>query len=160
MDFSRGGNHGRRTSRTETADPIAESVLRRDAAAIVAGHPRRGRLEPVRARLQQDHDRADGCLAEGICRSRLRPAGLVLVGCRLVVETFGGICIILGLFTRLAAAAAAIEMLCIFVVYWGNGCGWTKRGYEYVLMWGLISFAIALRGGGPYSLDRKIGREL
>ena len=32
----------------------------------------------------------------------------------LVVEMFGGICIILGLFTRLAAAAAAIEMLCIF----------------------------------------------
>jgi len=27
-------------------------------------------------------------------------------------------------------------------------------------MWGLLFFAIALRGGGPYSLDRKIGREL
>jgi putative oxidoreductase len=78
----------------------------------------------------------------------------------LVVEMLGGICIILGLFTRLAAAAAAVEMLCIFVVYWGNGFGWMKRGYEYVLMWGLIAFAIALRGGGPYSLDRKIGREL
>jgi hypothetical protein len=29
-----------------------------------------------------------------------------------------------------------------------------------VLLWGLMCFAIALRGGGPYSLDRKIGREL
>jgi len=27
-------------------------------------------------------------------------------------------------------------------------------------MWGLICFAIALRGGGPHSLDRKLGREL
>jgi hypothetical protein len=27
-------------------------------------------------------------------------------------------------------------------------------------MWGLICLAIALRGGGPYSLDRKLGREL
>jgi len=77
-----------------------------------------------------------------------------------VIEMLGGICIMLGLFTRLVAAAAAIEMLCIFVVYWGNGFGWLKRGYEYVLLWGLVAFAIALRGGGPYSLDRKLGREL
>jgi len=27
-------------------------------------------------------------------------------------------------------------------------------------MWGIIMFAIALRGGGPYSLDRVIGKEL
>jgi putative oxidoreductase len=79
-----------------------------------------------------------------------------------LIEMLGGICIILGLFTRFFAAAAAIEMLCIFVTYWnmGNGFGWMKRGYEYVLLWGLISFAIALRGGGPYSLDRKLGKEL
>jgi putative oxidoreductase len=79
-----------------------------------------------------------------------------------LIEMLGGICIILGLFTRFFAAAAAIEMLCIFVTYWssGNGFGWMKRGYEYVLLWGLVSFAIALRGGGPYSLDRKLGREL
>ena len=77
-----------------------------------------------------------------------------------VIEMLGGICIMLGLFTRFVAAAAAIEMLCIFVVYWGNGFAWLKRGYEYVLLWGLVAFAIALRGGGPYSLDRKLGREL
>jgi len=29
-----------------------------------------------------------------------------------------------------------------------------------VLLWGLVCFAIALRGGGPYSLDRKLGKEL
>jgi len=27
-------------------------------------------------------------------------------------------------------------------------------------MWGAIIFAIALRGGGPYSLDRKLGRKI
>jgi hypothetical protein len=31
---------------------------------------------------------------------------------------------------------------------------------ELFVMWGIIMFAIALRGGGPYSLDRKIGKEL
>ena len=46
------------------------------------------------------------------------------------------------------------------LVYLPQGFGWTNRGYEYALMWGLIMFAIALRGGGPYSLDRRIGKEL
>jgi putative oxidoreductase len=78
----------------------------------------------------------------------------------LTVETLGGISLILGLFTRFFAAAVAIEMLVITCAYWPNGFGWMHRGYEYVLLWGLVAFAIALRGGGPYSLDRKIGREL
>jgi putative oxidoreductase len=76
------------------------------------------------------------------------------------IETLGGIGLILGLFTRVFAAAAAIEMLFIFITYWPTGFSWMKRGYEYVLLWGLVCFAIALRGGGPYSLDRKLGREL
>jgi putative oxidoreductase len=77
-----------------------------------------------------------------------------------VVETTAGVALILGLFTRFFAAAVAIELLIITVIYWKTGFAWTRRGYEYTLMWGLISFAIALRGGGPYSLDRKLGREL
>ena len=76
------------------------------------------------------------------------------------IETFAGVSLILGLFTRFFAAAAAIEMLFITITYWSNGFGWMRRGYEYVLLWGLVTLAIALRGGGPYSLDRKIGREL
>ena len=77
-----------------------------------------------------------------------------------ITETAAGIALILGLFTRFFAAAAAIEMLVITVLYWSNGFGWMHRGYEYTLLWGLVCFAIALRGGGPYSLDRKLGREL
>jgi putative oxidoreductase len=76
------------------------------------------------------------------------------------IETLAGISFILGLFTRFFAAAAAIEMLTITVLYWNNGFGWMHRGYEYTLLWGLVCFAIALRGGGPYSIDRKLGREL
>jgi putative oxidoreductase len=79
-----------------------------------------------------------------------------------LIEMLGGIFIILGLFTRFFAAAAAIEMACIAVTYWdsGNGFGWMKRGYEYVLLWGLVCLAIALRGSGPYSMARKLGWEL
>lgn len=75
-------------------------------------------------------------------------------------ETLSGIALILGLFTRFFAAAAAIELLVITVTYWPSGFSWMHRGYEYTLLWGALCFAIALRGGGPYSLDRKIGREL
>jgi putative oxidoreductase len=78
----------------------------------------------------------------------------------LAIEAFGGISLVLGLFTRFFAAAVTIEMLVITCLYWSNGFGWMHRGYEYVMLWGLIAFAIALRGGGPYSLDRKLGQEL
>jgi putative oxidoreductase len=76
------------------------------------------------------------------------------------LETAAGISLILGLFTRFFAAAVAIEMLIITVLYWNNGFSWLHRGYEFTLLWGLVCFAIALRGGGPYSLDRRLGREL
>jgi putative oxidoreductase len=74
-----------------------------------------------------------------------------------LIEFGGGVCIALGLFTRFFAAAAAIDLAVItFTVFWPHG----YHAYEYVFWWGLAVFAIALRGGGPYSLDRKIGREL
>jgi putative oxidoreductase len=79
------------------------------------------------------------------------------------IETVGAVLIMLGLFTRFAAAAAAIELAVItFVASWPNGFAWTspRGGWEYPLFWGLILFAIALRGGGPYSLDRKLRWEL
>ncbi len=78
----------------------------------------------------------------------------------LIIEFVGGIALIIGLFTRFFAAAAAVEMLVITVLYWKAGFSWLNRGYEYTLLWGLVCFAIALRGGGPYSLDRRIGVQL
>jgi putative oxidoreductase len=84
------------------------------------------------------------------------PLAVVLI----TLETLGGLCIALGLFTRFWAAAVTIEMAVIVYHSSANGFGWIKGGYEYPLMWGLIMLAVALRGGGPYSLDRKLGREL
>ena len=72
-------------------------------------------------------------------------------------EFAGGICIALGLFTRFFAAAAAIELAII-----PSPCSRPQgyNHYEYDILVGLAMFAIALHGGGPYSLDRRIGREL
>ena len=89
------------------------------------------------------------------------PFGYKMALFLIFIEFVGGICIAFGLFTRFFAAAIAIEMgYLTFYYYWGNGFSWLNRGYEYVLLWGLVMLAIALRGGGPYSIDRRIGREL
>ena len=78
-------------------------------------------------------------------------------------ETIGALCLVLGLFTRFWAASLAIELAIItFGVFLPHGYSASSPGggWEYPLMWGLIFFAIALRGGGPYSLDRVLGVEL
>ena len=103
--------------------------------------------------------RGPSAYINALVQSGFDPA-LPWVWAALLIEFFGGICIMLGLFTRFWAAAAAIEMLVITCIYWKTGFAWLQRGYEYTLLWGLICFAIALRGGGPYSLDRKIGVQL
>ena len=77
------------------------------------------------------------------------------------VELVGGLAIVAGLFTRFFAAAVTIEMaVIVFAHYLPNGFSWLNRGYEYTLLWGLVALAILWRGGGPYSLDRRIGKEL
>ena len=100
--------------------------------------------------------------AVGLSRRGIEPA-LPLAYVVFFNETIGALMVMLGLFTRFIAAVLAIEFVLItFVAHRPNGYGWTSQGggWEYPLLWGLIFFAIALRGGGPYSLDRKIGREL
>lgn len=77
------------------------------------------------------------------------------------LETVGAACVAIGLFTRFFAAAMAIELGVMFVAVHGpKGFSASKGGYEYVLLLGIVMFAIALRGGGLYSVDRKIGKEL
>jgi putative oxidoreductase len=100
--------------------------------------------------------------AAGLARRGLEPA-LPLAYVVFFNETFGAICLILGLFTRVVAASIAIELAVItFVVYWPNGFRFNSpgAGAEFTFLWGLMVFAVALRGGGPYSLDRKLGWEI
>ena len=86
---------------------------------------------------------------------------VALIYLLIFVEFVGGLAIAVGLFTRFFAAAVTIEMAVItFVHYLPNGFSWLNRGYEFTLMWGLLALAILIRGGGPYSLDRRIGVEL
>jgi len=77
------------------------------------------------------------------------------------IELVGGICLIIGLFTRFIAAALAIEMLvALLFVHLPKWYAAGGGGYEYVLLIGAVCFIIVIRGGGPYSVDRVIGKEL
>jgi putative oxidoreductase len=103
--------------------------------------------------------RGPSAYVKGFTEMGFDPA-LPWVWAGLIIEFGGGLAILLGLFTRFFAAAVAIQMAIITVLYWHNGFSWLNRGYEFTLLWGMVAFAIALRGGGPYSLDRKLGIEL
>jgi putative oxidoreductase len=77
------------------------------------------------------------------------------------VEFFGGLLLAIGLLTRVAAVAIIVEMVVIvFFVLWPNGYFWTKQGYEFALLWLLLSIGIFFRGGGRYSVDGIVGKEL
>lgn len=73
-----------------------------------------------------------------------------------LVEFAGGIALVLGLLTRLAAMAIALVMVgAILLVHLRNGF-FAPTGFEFPLA--LLSAAIAfvVTGGGTYSVDRRI----
>lgn len=69
--------------------------------------------------------------------------------------------VVIGLWTRPAALLLVIEFVVLIVlVHAPRGWGMALNGVEYPLFWELMLIAILLRGGGPWSVDRKIGREI
>ena len=89
------------------------------------------------------------------------PFPLALAYLAIVAESVGAACLALGLFTRLAALVLWIEMSVIIVVFqWEFGYFWTNRGIEYALLWWLLYLAIFFKGGGRYSIDRRLGWEI
>lgn len=75
------------------------------------------------------------------------------------LETVGALALAAGLFTRLFAPMFAIQMLVICFALRAN-FAWIDRGYEFPLVLGLIALLISFRGGGEWSLDRLMNREL
>lgn len=77
-----------------------------------------------------------------------------------ILECVGGIMLALGLLTRPVALLFVIELLFIlFGVTIDKGWLWTRGGSQYVVFLLGLCVAISLRGGGQYSLDRRIGKE-
>lgn len=77
------------------------------------------------------------------------------------VELIAGLLIAFGLFTRVAAVAGFILLtVAWYKVHLPNGYFWTKLGTEYPMLWSVMMIGIVFGGGGKYSLDGKIGKEI
>ena len=88
----------------------------------------------------------------------LPASAALLIG---LVEFFGGLLLALGLATRIAAGfITGMMAVAVLKVHLANGFFWTGGGYEYPLLWGLLSLSYVIRGGGAKSLDALIGTEI
>jgi putative oxidoreductase len=77
----------------------------------------------------------------------------------ILIELVGGICLVLGLFTRAASFLVALFMVNAVWVTSAKGFFWTAQGYEYSLLILAVALVFAVRGGGSYALDSKMNRE-
>jgi len=78
------------------------------------------------------------------------------------LETFGGILLIIGLWTRPVAFLMVIFM--IFGVHYTASTGahwfiWFRGGLEFALLIGLVSFYLMIKGAGPWSVDKLQAKE-
>jgi len=75
-------------------------------------------------------------------------------------EFFGGLFLAAGLLTRIVSIPILIFLLVAVGFHAGNGFYWNRLGFEYPLFWSIVVFHFLVRGGGGWSLDAWIGREI
>jgi putative oxidoreductase len=119
-------------------EPLALLVLRLVLGVIMVGH---------------GYSKVFGGLAEHVRHvSNLGLPGW-LAYLSAAAEFFGGILVIAGLFTRVAALAILINMsVAIWKVHWKNGL-LGQNGYQFPLSLAAIAFALIWLGAGPIALD-------
>ncbi len=78
-----------------------------------------------------------------------------------ILEFAGGLMLALGFLTRFAAGAIIVFFAVAIVTYHlPFGFNWESRGFEYPLFWAIVVFHFLVQGGGRFSLDGLIGREI
>ncbi len=87
------------------------------------------------------------------------PYSLAVVG--LLAEAVGAVGLLLGFCTRLVALLLCGQMMmAILLVHAGNGFLASGGGFEYPLTLGGVALALVFSGGGQYSVDRMLTRQL
>jgi putative oxidoreductase len=77
------------------------------------------------------------------------------------IEFLCGIALAIGFLTRMAAAPIIGFLVIAIVTYHRQfGFSWENRGIEYPLFWAIVVFHFLIRGGGRWSTDAVIGREI
>jgi putative oxidoreductase len=77
-----------------------------------------------------------------------------------LTEMLGGLMLAFGFFTRFAAAAILIFMINAVWYTSAKGFFWTSGGAEYSVLIGVVALVFLIKGGGRYSVDHVLGREL
>lgn len=77
-----------------------------------------------------------------------------------LTEFAGGLCLAAGFLTRVVAVPILIFLVTAIVYHSRNGFYWDIKGFEYPLFWAIVVLHFLVRGGGPWSLDARIGREI
>lgn len=96
-------------------------------------------------------------VAGGFARMGVPFAGVMgpLVG---FIELFGGLALIVGLWTRLAGVGLTAVMLgAMFLVHLPAGF-FLPDGYEFVLMLAISATTLAITGAGSFSIDARLAR--
>lgn len=85
--------------------------------------------------------------------------GWLFTSLAIFVEVGCGALILVGFLTRPAALIAAVFLFIAAAwVHFANGF-FGPGGYEYPIMWCVAALYFAVRGAGPISVDRALGRE-
>lgn len=77
-----------------------------------------------------------------------------------LTETVGGLLLAVGLLTRLACIPILLFLLTAVHYHSQFGFYWNARGFEYPLFWSIVVFHFLIHGGGRWSIDRLLGREV
>lgn len=134
----------------ETFSPASYSFMRFAAGAVLLPHG-----------IQKLMNFSWNTLAPYIDKVMGAPYPMGWAYLAVFAESVCAFCLMIGLFTRLAALILLIHMGVIIVWFqWHFGYFWTNKGIEYALLWWLLFLAIFFRGGGRYSVDRWLGKEL
>jgi putative oxidoreductase len=77
-----------------------------------------------------------------------------------LTEFVGGLCLAFGLLTRLVAVPILVFLVTAVAYHRQFGFYWDIRGFEYPLFWAIVVLHFLVRGGGPWSIDSRLGREI
>ena len=77
-----------------------------------------------------------------------------------LTEIVGGLLLAFGFLTRFAAAAILIFMVNAIWATSAKGFFWTQGGMEYSLLIGVVALVFLIKGGGRFSVDHALGKEL
>jgi putative oxidoreductase len=88
------------------------------------------------------------------------PPLLSLMGLAGVLEFFGGLLVVLGLFTRPAAFILSGQMaVAYFMVHAPNGFWPLQNKGDLAMLWSFVFLYLAVAGGGEWSLDHAWRRD-